>query len=134
MPPGNTATGKAGSLIVSECLARGMEVTQVIRPASAEKAGEDAVVLLKDLFDLTTEDLAGFDAVVDAFGSASYGRGHEDVHVTSLRHLIEIMEPIPEVRLLVVGGAGSLYTDNTRTRKVIEDIPEAFRAVPANMA
>ena len=128
------ATGKAGSLIAAECLNRGMDVTGIVRPESQGKLTEGITLLVKDLFDLTTEDLSGFDAVVDAFGTASYGPGKEDLHITSLRHLMVILEPLPEVRLLVVGGAGSLYTDAYKTRKVMEDIPEAYRAVPEAMA
>ena len=111
-----------------------MEVTGIVRPGTAGRLPAGIRPLEKDLFDLTPEDLAGFDAVVDAFGTASYGPGNEGLHVTSLRHLMKILEPLPEVRLLVVGGAGSLYTDASKTRKVIEDIPEAYRAVPENMA
>ncbi len=128
------AAGKAGSRIASECLSRGMDVTGIIRPSSGHRLPDGVKALEKDLFDLNTEDLAGFNAVVDAFGTASQGPGKEKLHVSSLRHLTEILEPLPEVRLLVVGGAGSLYTDGTMSRKVLEDIPEAFRAVPENMA
>ncbi|WP_241209383.1 NAD(P)H-binding protein, partial [Streptococcus sp. DD11] len=59
------ANGKAGQLIVQEAIARGHEVTAVVRSANKTEAGN---VLQKDLFDLTKEDLAGFDAVVSAFG------------------------------------------------------------------
>ena len=60
------ANGKAGRLIVKEALARGMDVTALVR---GENRSDAKKVLIKDVFELTREDLAGFDAVVDAFGA-----------------------------------------------------------------
>jgi len=61
------AAGKAGSHIVREALLRRHEVTAIVR--DRKKLTETNVsVLEKDLYDLTAEDLKGFDAVVDAFG------------------------------------------------------------------
>ena len=60
------ANGKSGQLIVREAVDRGLDVTAVVR-------GENKTVtqhaIIKDLFDLTAADLAGFDVVVDAFGA-----------------------------------------------------------------
>lgn len=58
------ANGKAGHLIAKESAERGIDVTAFVRSAS-KAAAEKAVV--KDIMGLTAEDLAGFDAVVDAF-------------------------------------------------------------------
>lgn len=60
------ANGKAGKLVVEEAVQRGMDVTAFVRSENATVA-QEAVV--KDIMDLTAEDLAGFDAVVDAFGA-----------------------------------------------------------------
>ena len=126
------ATGKAGRLIAKESRMRGYEVTAVTRPASIGKLEDDYPVIAKDLFDLTTEDLSGFDVVVDAFGTDFSKPGNEYLHVTTVEHLIEIMEPIPQVRLFVIGGAGSLFKDETRRHRVLESIPPEMRAVPYN--
>lgn len=61
------AAGKQGSMLVREALSRGHAVTAVVRDAAAAPAGAD--VLVRDLFDLTREDLAGSDVVIDAFGA-----------------------------------------------------------------
>ncbi|MCR8643492.1 NAD(P)-dependent oxidoreductase [Paenibacillus sp. N1-5-1-14] len=112
------ATGKAGSVIVQEAIARGYEVTAIVR--NAAKLGEtSAAVLEKDIFDLRTEDLQGFDVVVNAFGAAP---GQEHLHVEAGRVLIEALKGT-EVRLIVVGGAGSLYVDEAQTVRVM-DTPE----------
>jgi len=128
------AAGKAGRLIASEAKKRGFEVTAIVKPDSADRLDPGYEVLEKSLYDLTAEDLKGFNAVVDAFGTFSEGPGSEDMHITSLDHLIEVFKELPEVRLLVVGGAGSLYTDESKQGLVIDTIPEAFRGVPAAMA
>ncbi len=124
------AAGKAGSKIVEQALASGHEVTAIVRPGSSDRITKGCDVLEKDLFELTAADLNGFDAVIDAFGSRP---GKEEEHVTSLRRLTELLKSYPETRLLVVGGAGSLFTDETRTDYVINTIPEQYRAVPEKM-
>ena len=60
------ANGKAGQKIVEEALGRGLDVTAVVRGENRSAATQ---VVQKDLFDLTPQDLAGYDVVVDAFGA-----------------------------------------------------------------
>lgn len=121
------ANGKAGKLIVKEAVDRGHDVTAVVR-------GENQTVaqhtLAKDLFDLTSEDLAGFDAVVDAFGAWTPETLSE--HRTSLAHLCDILSGT-ETRLLVVGGAGSLYVNPEHTAVVADgpEFPEPFKPLAA---
>ena len=126
------ATGKAGNLIAKEARMRGYEVTAVTRPGSISKLEDNYPVIAKDLFDLTTDDLRGFDVVVDAFGTDMSKSGNEYQLVTSVEHLIQVMEPIPETRLFVIGGAGSLFEDETRTHRIYESITPDARAVPYN--
>lgn len=125
------ATGKAGRLIVKEAKDRGFEVTAFAR-RDAEIDGADEVIV-KDIMDLTTEDLAGFDAVVDAFGAWT-----EDVlplHSTTLAHLCDVLSGT-DVRLLIVGGAGSLYVNPEHTACVSDgpDFPDIFKPLAAAMA
>ena len=75
---------------------------------------------------MTADDLKGFDVVVGAFGAWT-----EDTlpqHSTSLMHLCDILSGTP-TRLLVVGGAGSLYTNPEHTAQVMDgpDFPDAFK-------
>ena len=58
--------GKEGRLIVEEAVARGADVTAVVRGENRSAAEK---VIRKDLFDLTAGDLEGFDVVIDAFGA-----------------------------------------------------------------
>lgn len=117
------ANGKAGKLIVKEAVERGMDVTAVVRKENQTKAQH---VLQKDLFDLTAKDLESFDAVVDAFGA--WTEETLPLHSTSLKHLCDILSG-KQTRLLIVGGAGSLYVNPEHTAQVVEgpDFPDVFK-------
>lgn len=124
------ANGKAGKLIVREAAERGLDVTAVVRGENRTSAGK---VILKDLYDLTEKDLAGFDVVVDAFGA--WTEETLPQHSTSLKHLCDILSGT-DTRLLIVGGAGSLYVDPEHTVCVADgaDFPDAFKPLAAAMA
>ena len=125
------AAGKAGRKIVREAADRGMDVTAFVRTASEIDGAHTTVV--RDIFDLTAEDFAGFDAVVDAFGAWTPETLPQ--HSTSLAHLCDILSGT-DVRLLVVGGAGSLYVNAEHTICVSDtpDFPDAFKPLAAAMA
>lgn len=108
------ATGRAGSLILNEALERQVDVTAIVR--RPEKLTVDVPYIQKDLYDLTTEDLTEFDVVIDAFNAP---QGKEEMHQTSLQHLIDILSGT-DTRLLVVGGASSLYLDDEKTQRMID--------------
>lgn len=110
------ASGKAGSQILNEAVNRGHEVTAIVRDAS-KVTNKTVTVLEKDLFELTAKDLEKFDTVVNAFGAPM---GQEHLHVEAGRVLIKAMHEAPHTGLFVVGGAGSLYTDETQTVKVMD--------------
>ncbi len=124
------ANGKAGKLIVKEAVQRNMDVTAFVRSENATVA-QEAVV--KDIMDLTAEDLAGFDAVVDAFGAWTPETLSQ--HSTTLEHLCDVLSG-SQTRLLVVGGAGSLYVNPEHTITVSEgpDFPEMFKPLASAMA
>lgn len=122
--------GRVGRLVVKEAVERGLDVTAVVREDNQSVAPH---VIKKDLYDLTKEDLAGFDVVVDAFGAWA----PEDLpgHSTSLRHLCDILSGT-DIRLCIVGGAGSLYVNKEHTLCVADgaDFPEMFKPLASAMA
>ncbi|MFQ1054605.1 NAD(P)-dependent oxidoreductase [Gilliamella apicola] len=126
------ANGKSGSLIVKEALSRGHAVTAIVRKADA-KVDPKADVLVKDLFDLTYDDLKPFDVIVDAF--ATWTPESLPLHQTSLKHLTDILSGKPN-RLLVVGGAGSLYVNPELSIRLVDtpEFPEEFKPLATNMA
>ena len=125
------AAGKQGKLLVDEAVARGYDVTGFVR-GNDKVANPEAKTVVKDLFELTREDLIGFDVVIDAFGA--WTSETLPLHRTSLKHLCDILSGT-KVRLLVVGGAGSLYADPGHTVQVkdLESFPEMFRPLATNM-
>lgn len=126
------ASGKAGIRIWQEAADRGHEVTAIVRDAA--KLGQNAgkSVLEKDVFDLKNDDLSGFDVVVNAFGAPL---GSEHLHVDAGNVLIEALKGT-DTRLIVVGGAGSLYVDEAQTIKVVDTpgFPDFVKPTANNQA
>lgn len=118
------ANGKAGKLIVEEAVNRGMDVTAIVRGENKTAAPR---VLVKDLFDLTTQDLCGFDAVVDAYGN--WTPDAIDLIPAATVHLAKALAG-SDTRLLVVGGAGSLFVDPDHTKTVVDVTPFPEAAMP----
>ncbi len=123
------ANGKEGRLIVAEAVKRGLDVTAVVRSENKSAAKQ---VIQKDLFDLTAADLAGFDVVIDAFGAWTPQTLPQ--HSTSVKHLCDVLSGT-KTRLLVVGGAGSLYVNPEHTAQVMDgaDFPDAFKPLASSM-
>lgn len=122
------ANGKAGKLIVEEALRRGHVVTAIVRGENRSAAEK---VLVKDLFDLTAEDLAGFDVVINAFGAWTLETIPQIAQ--SEKHLADVLEGTT-VRLMMVGGAGSLFTnaEHTQTLDMGPDFPEDWKPLSAS--
>ena len=117
------AAGKAGRKIVAEAAARGFEVTAFVRRAAQIDGA--AKVIVKDILALEKSDLENFDAVVDAFGA--WTPETLPLHTTTSQHLCDLLSGT-NVRLLIVGGAGSLYVDKEHTIQVFKtpDFPADY--------
>lgn len=117
------ANGKSGKLITEEAVNRGLDVTAIVRKENKTVAPQS---IIKDIFDLTTEDLTSFDVVVDAFGEFREDKLH--LHQDTIQHLSDILAHT-NTRLIVVGGAGSLYVDDQLETQLYNtaDFPEAFK-------
>ncbi|MHB9312456.1 NAD(P)-dependent oxidoreductase [Fusobacterium polymorphum] len=124
------ANGKVGSLIVKEAVDRGNDVTAIARDENKTVAKK---FLKKDILDLTENDLKDFDVVITAFGA--WTEDTLPLHKTTLEHLSNILAN-KNTRLLVVGGAGSLYTDDSLTTQLWQtpDFPAYYIPVATNMA
>ncbi|MBD8136201.1 NAD(P)-dependent oxidoreductase [Bacillus sp. CFBP 13597] len=126
------ASGKAGSLILKEALTRGHEVTAIVRDEARVQI-QGASVLEKDVFNLKEDDIKEFDVVVNAFGAAP---GKEHLHVDAGKILIEAMKGAPQTKLIVVGGAGSLFVDEAKTIRVLDtpEFPKEYFATAFNQS
>ena len=117
------ADGRVARKVITEAVNRGWDVCAFGR--KDENTGDAQTYVKKDIMDLTTEDLAGFDAVVDAFGAWTPETFH--LHGETLQHLLDILAGT-DVRLVYVGGAGSLYVNPEHTLQVYQtpDFPAEF--------
>ncbi|HGQ7767832.1 TPA: NAD(P)-dependent oxidoreductase [Pseudomonas aeruginosa] len=109
------ATGQAGRTVISELLSRGHDVTAVAR--TPDKLPSSIHCVQDDLSssDRVAEIIAGADAVVSAYGPPKDDpRFFSDVSYTDqlaevTKRLIAAVKKAHVPRLVVVGGAGSLW-------------------------
>ena len=121
------ANGRVGQLVTKEAVDRGMDVCAVVR---GENKSTAPCAIEKDVFDLTAEDLAGFDVVVDAFGAWT----PETIPgiPAAMKHLADLVAGT-DTRLVVVGGAGSLFVnpEHTVTVDMGPEFPEDWKPLSA---
>ncbi|WHI54518.1 MULTISPECIES: NAD(P)-dependent oxidoreductase [Mammaliicoccus] len=117
------ANGKAGQLITKEAINRGLDVTAIVRNKNKTVAEKS---IIKDLFDLTSEDLKPFDVIIDAFGEVREDKLH--LHQDSVHHLNKLLSNT-DTRLIIIGGAGSLYVDDKLETQLYNtpDFPESYK-------
>lgn len=111
------ANGKAAQKIITEAQNRGFDVTGFSRSENKSSAEN---FIQKDILNLTADDLKGFDAVVDAFGT--WTEETLPLYTTTVLHLSDILSGT-DTRLLIVGGAGSLYL-NPEHSLMLQDAPD----------
>lgn len=115
--------GRVGSLVAKIALSRDLEVTGLGK-------GENPLHLQnyvqKDALELTKEEVSHYDVVVDAVG----GWTEETIpNITKVMiHLADLLTGT-KTRLVVVGGAGSLYVNKERTITVDmgKDFPDSWK-------
>lgn len=124
------ANGKVGQMITKEALRLGLDVTAVVRGENKLAAPQ---AIIRDVLDITASDLKGFDVVADAFGA--WTEAELPLHSTSLKVLCDALAGT-DTRLVVVGGAGSLYVNPEHTACVADgpDFPDMFKPLAAAMA
>lgn len=125
------ANGRVGHLVVKEALSRKIEVTAVVRNKAS--ITDNIAIIAKDIMSLTAQDLAQFDAVVSALGI--WEPSQFDQFISTTQHLCDLLAKT-NTRLLIVGGAGSLFTDATHTKQLYQtdDFPAAYLPLATAMA
>lgn len=109
------AAGNLGGRIVTECLDRGHEVTAFINRTPCKDARVQSVQ--KGLFDLTKEDVAGFDVLFSAYGSGF--DADPVINRKALNILAELVKGT-DIRVISIAGSGCLFADESRTVRVYE--------------
>ncbi len=125
------ANGRLGSILCREACDRGHKVTGVAQ--NGEVSDERlAQFWIRDLFDLKRDDVMDYEVVISAYGTSF--RTDPRSNRRAAEHLISICSKTP-VCLLYVGGAGSLYTDETHETRVYEtdSHPEFLREISEQM-
>jgi len=113
------AAGRLGSLLVREGLSRSHEMTALVR--DVYMVPDPSVRVIEcDVHELSADELANQDVVIDALGTWEKAKVH--THITSLAHLADILSG-SQTRLLVAGTAGNLYINEKLTARVI-DLPD----------
>ena len=121
------ASGKAGKAITNEVLERGFNPVCFVRDSSKMNEFANKIqVVQKDIFALDSKDLADFDVIIDAFGEWQDLSLHKK-HTESLSKILQGSR----ARLLVVGGAGSLYMDSSHTARLMDmpNFPKEYLGV-----
>ncbi|KRW62884.1 NAD(P)-dependent oxidoreductase [Pseudomonas sp. TTU2014-080ASC] len=123
------ATGFVGAAVLQEALNRGHQVTGLVR--NTEKLPEHPALTAQasDVFDTAklAQQLNGHDAVVHAFNP---GWGREDIRekfIDGTRSIIDATKQAQLQRLLIVGGAGSLYVAPGIQLLDTPDFPAQYR-------
>ncbi|PSL44292.1 hypothetical protein CLV51_106158 [Chitinophaga niastensis] len=145
------ATGNIGQRVLAEAISRGHNVTAFTRNTSTvTDKGSDVSWKNMDVFDTNTitTALRGLDVLISLYqpGNASKDMSdtiaqsirHPEVYATVATNLLKAMESYPALRLIVVGGAGSLEVRPGYTRADLSDelratlrelgLPEAYEA------
>ena len=123
------ATGKIGLQIAKTLLARGHEVTAIVRSAGklpAELDGVRIVVAPLDDIDALAAAMRGHDALASAFGPAPDDTASLSTTATAL---VAAARKAGVKRLIVVGGAGSLEVAPGLQLVDTPEFPAAYKAV-----
>ncbi|MDP1742670.1 MAG: NAD(P)-dependent oxidoreductase [Polaromonas sp.] len=105
------ATGFVGTPILSELLARGHQVTVLARTPSKLPAQTGLTVVQADALDAqqVAKAVTGHDAVISAYNPGWTEPNIHDLHLQASQAIVEGVKASGVKRLLVVGGAGSLF-------------------------
>ena len=105
------ATGFVGAPVLSELLSRGHEVTVLARTPSKISAQKGLNVVAADALDARQVARAaeGHDAVISAYNPGWSEPKIHDLHLEASQAIVDGVKQSGVKRLLVVGGAGSLF-------------------------
>lgn len=105
------ATGFVGTPILSELLSRGHKVTVLARNPGKLAPQPGLTVVTADALDASqvAKAVAGHDAVISAYNPGWGEPKIHDLHLQASKAIVDGVKQSGVKRLLVVGGAGSLY-------------------------
>lgn len=124
------ANGNLGSRVTKQALDRGFKVKGFLY--MGETPDDRVEVVNKSLFDITKEDLADCDVMISAYGSG-FNADPTLNHQAFLKY-IELNKG-EKRHLISIGGAGSLFTDETHKVYCYEtpEHPDFLREISKNI-
>lgn len=105
------ATGFVGTAILAEALSAGHEVTVIVRDSAKVTQRKNLTIVEGDVFDTNklAEQIKGHDAVLSAYNPGWTNPEIYDDFLRGSDSIVAAVKKADVARLLVVGGAGSLY-------------------------
>lgn len=105
------ATGYVGAALLEEALSRGHQVTALVRNPQKLPQHPLLTAVQVDVHDVATlsNQLRGHDAVLSAFNPGWGSADIREQYIAGSRAIVAATKAAGVARLLVVGGAGSLY-------------------------
>ncbi|RRA96954.1 NAD(P)-dependent oxidoreductase [Paenimyroides viscosum] len=122
------ATGFVGSKLVNEALNRGLEVTAIARKTeniSAENINKVAVDV--NNVNQLSEALKGHDAVISAFNAGWTNPNLYNDFLAGSKSIQQAVKQASVQRMIVVGGAGSLYANEEQQLVDTPDFPAEIK-------
>ena len=124
------ASGYIGAKILAEALARGHDVTAIVRHPEKLASHQRMTPVKCDVFDVAalTEAIRGHDVVISAYkpGSEFSSQQSFDDYVSAYQAQIDAVKAAGGPRFLVVGGAASLKLEDGTEFLDSPMFPEAF--------
>lgn len=123
------ASGFVGNAILKELQQRGHQVTAIVRNPGKIKAVENVTVISANVLDETevSNVLAGHDAVISAYNA---GWTNPNLYNEFLKGSQAIQEAVKQSgvkRLIIVGGAGSLFISPNQQIVDTEGFPKEWK-------
>lgn len=131
------ATGMTGQSLVAEAISNGLSVVangrNLDKLSALNNEFKDITILNKDAFGITLSDLEDVDVIIDAFATAP---DQAYLHIDLAAHLIALLRNSSK-RIGFILGAGSLYTDESKTKLTYDLIAsdestKPWRSIPEN--
>ncbi len=125
------ASGFVGTAVLNELLSRGHKVTGIARDISKVQVSHEQLTLESgDVFDVAAiaNLLTGQDAVVSTFNAGWTNPNLYEDFLSGSKAIQEAVKSAGVKRLLVVGGAGSLFIAPGLQLVDTPEFPEAYKA------